>query len=1139
MAAAALSMAAAAGTTYAGYSAWASFAYVGTNLLVSSFLREPNKTYGPRLTDLSVTSSGYGTTINKIYGTIRTNCNIIWSSGIQEIPHKKKVGGKGFGKKDTNTTYTYQTSLAFSICLNKTSALRKILADGENCYDNSKSNTGPTTSMKYSALRFYNGTSDQMPDPTIEAHEGVGKVPAHRGESYFVIDNLDLMKWNGSIPNFTVEIVGEVSQFDSIVEEDYIYVEENFKQFTAKFLFSNELQKVYGFGNQVEVYDCLSKTSVLKPRINGVNGLFTVLCGNMLFESEYKTGNSYGLNVFDDDYNLKYSLDPSKFSGFTSVPGGNFSQISGGIRTDLSTYTLFYLFNEYIAIVTISNFINNQFNSIKYVPITDRARFLDLITLNAYKKTTVAYDGKNYYFRKRNGTSTEIYKVSANQFDTNLVLETTILNTSIDGSLSNYIFSYDDISNSIITSMNDLENSSDLSSNQCIVRYSLSSKNVTERKNTKFFTGSTGIQGATQNPFYFDEGNLYAFARIFNAETSSYFDNMYKINTQNFNSFQIIRSKNISGNVNTYIGQLPTFFNSKLQYVFVQFSDARFNKLYLNRIIKRSYTAFEIIKAICADAGLDLNTIDVTDVQHIEIKGYAVTQGDLKKVLEQLCAIFDIEIIETNYKLIFRKSKRDISRVIDIKELGVQTYSENSNFNDLFNTTDTDELSLPRSITINYYDVDNNYVQTNQTDTKFDSLSKNIVNNEYPVVLNANEAKSIAQRLLDTAYVSRYNYEFSLNINHADLEAGDVIQIQNGTDRYTMKISKIEMDLCILKVSAVSYSNIIYSQYSVGSAGESIKVDNQIKITSPSSLYFLDLPLIGNDFTGVYASSAPRSAELNWRGSVLQISNDGANFDTKTSFSNPANVGNAISVLGNFSTKNEFDFFNYVTVQCREELENKTIEQILNGENTALLGEEIIQFMKAETVGTNVYKLSGLLRNRFQTVSNNHKQNEIFIMLDADEMRQLNLDISNVNQTLYYRNVSVGEQEDDTQINGQIWSGKTIRPMAIEIINYNLNPTNSNWNISWIPTLRGQNYIQNGSVPVDIDDSTYEIDFFNSNDVFIATRRISNDNKILYTREMQIADFGSAQARLYFKIYKTNGKFGRSIAKSVDTNLIY
>lgn len=58
-----------------------------------------------------------------------------------------------------------------------------------------------------SAIRIYEGTADQLPDPIVqeyfEAKYGIGSAPAYRHRTTFVLDNFEITKY-GSVPNFTI-----------------------------------------------------------------------------------------------------------------------------------------------------------------------------------------------------------------------------------------------------------------------------------------------------------------------------------------------------------------------------------------------------------------------------------------------------------------------------------------------------------------------------------------------------------------------------------------------------------------------------------------------------------------------------------------------------------------------------------------------------------------------------------------------------------------------------------------------------------------------------------------------------------------------------------------------------------------------
>ncbi|MCP4102884.1 MAG: hypothetical protein GY750_15915, partial [Lentisphaerae bacterium] len=162
---------------------------------------------GPRLSDLSVQSSAYGSPLPKYYGDkSRGAGELIWSSGLDEKTHEEDIGGKGGG--GTATTYSYSSSFAISIGEGPIAGVRRIWANGKLIFtgDPSADPADLVASRKVSAgLTIYNGTDTQEPDPTIEAYEG--ETPAYRGTAYVVFTDLDLTNYGNRIPNITFGVV--------------------------------------------------------------------------------------------------------------------------------------------------------------------------------------------------------------------------------------------------------------------------------------------------------------------------------------------------------------------------------------------------------------------------------------------------------------------------------------------------------------------------------------------------------------------------------------------------------------------------------------------------------------------------------------------------------------------------------------------------------------------------------------------------------------------------------------------------------------------------------------------------------------------------------------------------------------------
>lgn len=172
----------------------------------------PSKAEGPRLNDLTVTSSTYGQPLPLIFGPEnRLAGNIIWSSGLIETKRKVKQGGKG-GPVVQTTEYSYRSSIAVAVGEGRLNRLRKVWANNNLIFDADA--PPPVVPVEiYSALRFYHGDFEQLPDPTMESFIGAGKTPAYRGTAYVVIADLQLADFGNRLPNleFLIEAHEEIA----------------------------------------------------------------------------------------------------------------------------------------------------------------------------------------------------------------------------------------------------------------------------------------------------------------------------------------------------------------------------------------------------------------------------------------------------------------------------------------------------------------------------------------------------------------------------------------------------------------------------------------------------------------------------------------------------------------------------------------------------------------------------------------------------------------------------------------------------------------------------------------------------------------------------------------------------------------
>ncbi|MDD9976406.1 MAG: glycoside hydrolase TIM-barrel-like domain-containing protein, partial [Boseongicola sp.] len=158
-----------------------------------------------RVDRFRISGASEGAPIAHVHGRVRVSGQVIWASQFLESS-TTTGGGKGAPSQPKTTSYSYSVSLAIALCEGEVSRVGRIWADGTEI---SKADV---------TMRFYPGSATQLPDPKIEAIEGLGEAPAYRGTSYVVFENLQLGPFGNRVPQFSFEVMrtGEGDPADHI-----------------------------------------------------------------------------------------------------------------------------------------------------------------------------------------------------------------------------------------------------------------------------------------------------------------------------------------------------------------------------------------------------------------------------------------------------------------------------------------------------------------------------------------------------------------------------------------------------------------------------------------------------------------------------------------------------------------------------------------------------------------------------------------------------------------------------------------------------------------------------------------------------------------------------------------------------------
>ncbi len=154
---------------------------------------------GPRLGDLSVQTSSYGSPVPRIYGTMRVAGTVVWSTDIEE---SESIEGGGKGSPEY-LAYRYSASFAVALSSRPIRDVGRIWADG-------KLIRGAAGDFKVrTGFRLCLGGEDQPVDPLIASIETIDQAPAYRGLALALFEDLDLAEFGNRIPVLTFEVVAD------------------------------------------------------------------------------------------------------------------------------------------------------------------------------------------------------------------------------------------------------------------------------------------------------------------------------------------------------------------------------------------------------------------------------------------------------------------------------------------------------------------------------------------------------------------------------------------------------------------------------------------------------------------------------------------------------------------------------------------------------------------------------------------------------------------------------------------------------------------------------------------------------------------------------------------------------------------
>jgi hypothetical protein len=192
---------------------------------------------------------------------------------------------------------------------------------------------------------------------------------------------------------------------------------------------------------------------------------------------------------------------------------------------------------------------------------------------------------------------------------------------------------------------------------------------------------------------------------------------------------------------------------------------------------------------------------------------------------------------------------------------------------------------------------------------------------------------------------------------------------------------------------------------------------------------------------------------------------------------------------------------------------------------------EIIAARTCELQSDGSYRLRDLLRGRFGTLHNraNHVSGDWLILLTDPDVAFISMDLQSIGLDRLYRGITAGAAIDSQYPTTFRFNAVSLKPLAPSNALGTRHPTTRDWTLAWFRHTRiGWEWRDSVDALLGEATSSFEVDIFTNSSYSTLKRTFAATvSSVTYTSAQQVADFGSNQGTIYFRIYQLSATVGR------------
>ncbi|WP_319569022.1 baseplate multidomain protein megatron [Cohaesibacter marisflavi] len=537
----------------------------------------------------------------------------------------------------------------------------------------------------------------------------------------------------------------------------------------------------------------------------------------------------------------------------------------------------------------------------------------------------------------------------------------------------------------------------------------------------------------------------------------------------------------------------------------------------------------DIVRTVMSDFGL--SDPEFSSVP-LAVDGYVVDRRmSARSALESLCDAVGISFVTSGDRVRFELQERRASEKVDLT--GLVDELEEPILQKQIDPWEEEASSVTLSFGELFYDYRTSvarYDQPSARTRKESSKSLAVVSTD-PIMVD------VAKNWLRRNNYARHTVQFKLPLSMAALEAGDLVTLEGEDDQRSYRINEIE-DGGVREVSAS-----LAAPRNSAPLAKDHRVRASSKLTVAKAVCVaMDLPALPGKadyphapYVATYCSPWPGSMGM-YEGSA------DIGFAHRQSLDVPAILGTLQTELAGRECFS-WDMASSVLVKLNKgDLSSVSDFGLLSGANAAAIRAqndewEIIQFVKAELVGGNIWKLSRLLRGQQgteQAALSGAGIGARFVLLD-EAVAPLKVDSGQLDKELPFRIVASGATLDDVKnldLSIAI-TGRGLRPLSPVHLKIIRSQTYDGLQFEWVrrDRLEADSWADS-SIPLSETQERYTVVIRHPQTAQTLREEEVEDTQWVYSTSAQAADGVSELTEILIEIAQVSRRVGAGDAVS-------